>query len=72
MREDFWFIVVTEGNEDETEIRKFERPGRETGSGHPRQDTEGFKRYLEASQSGDVLPPTACAMSEIILKPGPP
>ena len=25
IREDFWFIVVTEGNEDETEIDEFER-----------------------------------------------
>ena len=31
--EDFWLIVVTEGNEDETEINEQERPGGENGSG---------------------------------------
>ena len=30
-REDFWFIVVTEGNEDETEIHARQRPCREDG-----------------------------------------
>jgi hypothetical protein len=32
--EDFWLIVVTEGNEDETEIHKQERPGGEGCSGY--------------------------------------
>ncbi len=36
--EDFWLIVVTEGNEDEAEIDEQERPGREGGSGYPPQD----------------------------------
>ena len=36
--EDFWLIVVTEGNEDEAEIYEQERPDREDGSGHPPQD----------------------------------
>jgi hypothetical protein len=25
VKEDFWFIVMTEGNEDETEIHEFKR-----------------------------------------------
>ena len=31
IREDFWFIAVTEGNEDETEIHACQRPCREDG-----------------------------------------
>ena len=38
--EDFWLIVVTEGNEDETEINAQERPGGENGSGYSPQDTQ--------------------------------
>ena len=38
--EDFWLIVVTEGNEDETEINEQERPGGENGSGYSAQDTQ--------------------------------
>ena len=40
--EDFWFIVVTEGNEDETEIHERERQYREGDPGHPAQDTEAI------------------------------
>ena len=36
--EDFWLIVVTEGNEDETEIDKPERSSREGCPGYPSQD----------------------------------
>ena len=35
--EDFWLIVVTEGNEDETEIDKPERSSREGCPGYPPQ-----------------------------------
>ena len=40
MMEDFWLIVVTEGNEDETEINEQERPGGWNGSGYSPQDTQ--------------------------------
>ena len=36
--EDFWLIVVTEGNEDEAEIYEPKRPGGESRSGHSPQD----------------------------------
>ena len=38
VREDFWLIVETEGNEDEAEIHDIERPGREGCTGHSAQD----------------------------------
>ncbi len=38
IKEGFWFIVETEGNEDEAEIYEFERPGLESGPGYPPQD----------------------------------
>ena len=40
MTEDFWLIVVTEGNEDETEINEQERPSGENGSGYSPQYTQ--------------------------------
>ena len=40
MMEDFWLIVVTEGNEDETKINEQERPGGGNGSGYSPQDTQ--------------------------------
>ena len=38
--EDFWLIVVTEGNADETDIHEFERRRRDGGRGHPAQDAQ--------------------------------
>ena len=38
--EDFRLIVVTEGNEDETEINEQERPGGESCSGYSAQDAQ--------------------------------
>jgi len=35
VREDFWLIVVTEGNEDEAEIHDAKRACREGSAGHP-------------------------------------
>ncbi len=40
MTEDFWLIVVTEGNEDETEINEQVRPDGGNGSGYSPQDTQ--------------------------------
>ena len=70
IREDFWFIVVTEGNEDETEINEPERPCGENGTGYSPQDTfakfevlwvdvdrgESHKGVIKA-RYGDQIPP---------------
>ena len=42
IREDFRFIVESEGNEDEAEIHEFERRCRDAGTGHPAQDAQAI------------------------------
>ncbi len=40
--EDFWLIVVTEGNADDPEIHEFEGRRRDGGTGHPAQDAQAI------------------------------
>ncbi len=51
VREDFWLIVETEGNEDEAEIHDIERPGREGCTGH----SASYARKLVTGSSGGVF-----------------
>ena len=54
---DFWLIVVTEGNGDETEIRCLEGLGRADGTGYLRIPTEpATYSDLKAATYSDPMP----------------